>query len=71
MLFFDRENEIELLLKIRNGKIKEKEFAELILELDNKFNLAAENTKLPDKPNYNEIENFVMKINEKIVKKEI
>lgn len=68
-----RENEHDLLMDLRNGKYLDSnyqpipEFFELVDELEKKLKYDAENTSLPDKPNYKEIEEFSMSINEKVI----
>lgn len=59
-----------LLMKIRNGDFLEddmmtptKEFRELITDYETRFNLAAEKTTLPDKPDYERINKIIMRIN--------
>lgn len=69
-----RENEHDLLIDIRNGKYLDsnsqptKEFYELLNDFEIKLNYAKNNTSLPNNPNYNKIKEFVMYVNEKIVK---
>lgn len=68
-----RENEHDLLMDLRNGKYLDSnyqpisEFFELVDELEKKLKYDAENTSLPDKPNYKEIEEFSASINEKVI----
>jgi len=69
-----REDEHDLLMDIRNGKYLEEdhqpipEFYELVDELEKRLEYDKENTELPDKPNYNEINEFVASVNERVVK---
>lgn len=69
-----REKEHDLLMDIRNGKYLDEhdqpilEFMEIVNEYQNKLSYAAKHTNLPDEPNYKEINNFVMSVNEQIVK---
>lgn len=65
-----REEEHDLLMSIRNGDYLEsdmmtpnKRFEELLRYYQNRFNKAAAETKLPDKPDFEEINKLVMKIN--------
>ena len=66
-----RENDREFLLKIRNGDyVREKNgvkdyslIFEMVDEYENKFKYAAENTSLPDKPDYDAIDELVTEIN--------
>lgn len=66
-----RENDREILLKIRNGDyITEKNgikdysiIFDMVDECEKKFKYAAENTSLPDKPDYNAIDELTKEIN--------
>lgn len=68
-----REKEHDLLMDIRNNKYIDKnnqpipEFFDLVHEYEKKFDYAKENTFLPDEPDYNRINDFVMDINERVV----
>ncbi len=72
-----RKDDMEMLLEIRNGKyITEDnqvipEFFEMVSKLEKRLDYDKSNTDLPDKPNYKEIQEFTMHINELIVKDEI
>lgn len=69
-----RENDIEYLLSFRYGKFLDDEghpiegFYDLVKELESRMKYAAENSSLPDKPNYNAINDFLMSVNERVVK---
>lgn len=69
-----RENEHDLLMDIRNGKYLDKnkqpipEFFEMVDELEKRLDYDKENTLLPDKPNYKEINEFVASVNERVVR---
>ncbi len=69
-----RENDIPFLLDIRNGKFLDKdsqplpEFYELVNEYEKRLEYAAENTSLPEKPDYDKINEFLMSVNERVVK---
>ena len=69
-----REQDRNLLLEIRNGKYQKAdgsyydEFFEMIDELDKKLKYAKENSPLPKSPNMKKVEEFVISINERIVK---
>lgn len=71
-----REKEHDLLMSIRNGnylingKVTD-EFWDILNEYEKRFDYAKENTALSDNPNYKEIEDFVVSINERIVRGEI
>ena len=68
-----RENDLPLLLSIRNGKYMnedgtyQKEFFELVNELEAKLDYAVKNTSLPECPDLKRIEEFVMSVNERVV----
>lgn len=72
-----RENEHNLLMDIRNGKYLDNnkqpipEFFEMVDNLEKRLEYAKENTSLPDKANYKEIKEFVMSVNERIVKDKV
>lgn len=72
-----REKEHDLLMSIRNGDYLDNnrqpipEFFEMVDDFEKKMEYAKENTDLPDKPNYKAIQEFVMSVNERIVKGEI
>lgn len=72
-----RGNEHDLLMDIRNGKyITEDnqihaEFFDLVNELEKRLDYAAENTSLPDLPDYKRINEFKASVNERIVRGEI
>ena len=69
-----RENDIPFLLDIRNGKFLDKdsqplpEFYEMVSEYEKRLEYAAENTSLPEKPDYDAINEFLMSVNERVVK---
>lgn len=69
-----REKDRDILLDIRNGKYMaddgtyKEEFFELQNELKNRFDYAIENTSLPEKPNFKEVEDLVFEVNNKIIK---
>lgn len=72
-----REKEHDLLMRIRNGEYVNSndqplpEFYEMVNEYEKRVDYAKENTSLPDAPDYNKINEFVMSVNERIVKGEI
>lgn len=72
-----REKEHDLLMDIRNGKYLDEnkqpitEFFEMVDELEKRLKYDAENTSLPDSPDYKKINEFVMSVNERVVKGEI
>ena len=67
-----REKEHDLLMDIRNGKYLDEnkqpipEFFEMVDELEKRLKYDAENTSLPDSPDYKKINEFVMCVNERI-----
>ena len=72
-----REKEHDLLMDIRNGKYLDEnkqpipELFEMVDELEKRLKYDAENTSLPDSPDYKKINEFVISVNERIVKGEI
>lgn len=72
-----RENDRTLLLSIRNGAYQNKdgsyrgEFFDLVDEYEKRFNYAKANTSLPKTANMKEIEEFVMSVNERVIKNAI
>ena len=72
-----REKEHDFLMEIRGGKYLDDndqpipEFYEIVNEYEKKLDYAKENTDLPDKPNYKKIDEFVMSVNERVVRGEI
>lgn len=68
-----RENDIPLLMSVRNGDYMNedgtyrKEFFEMITNFEKRLQYASQNTDLPSKPNYKEIEELVMQVNRYIV----
>ncbi len=66
-----REAERELLLDIRNGKYQKEdgtysdEFFQMVDEYEKRLDYAKKNTGLPEHPNYEKVEEFVMDINAK------
>lgn len=73
----DRVDEHDLLMSIRNGEYLDEnrqpisEFYDLLNEYEKRFEYAKENTSLPDKPDYKRINEFVMYVNERVVRGEI
>lgn len=71
-----REKEHNLLMSIRNGEYLDAnnqpipEFFEMVDELDKRLEYDKENTSLPERPDYNRINEFVMSVNERVVKGE-
>lgn len=72
-----REKEHDLLMSIRNGEYLDssnqpiQEFFEMVDALDKRLEYDKENTSLPERPNYDKINEFVMSVNERVVKDEI
>ena len=68
-----RENDIELLMSIRNGKFQKEdgtytqELFDTIAAYEKRLKYAAENTSLPKNPDYKKVEEFVMDVNRKVV----
>ena len=71
-----REAEHDLLMDIRNGKYLDSndqpipEFYEMVDDYEKRLDYAKLNTNLPDSPDYKKINEFVMSVNERIVKNE-
>lgn len=69
-----RENDIPFLMDIRNGKFLDSEsqplaeFYEMVDEYEKRLEYAVENTSLPEKPNIKAINEFLMSVNERVVK---
>ena len=72
-----REKEHNFLMDIRNGKYLDNnkqpisEFFEIIDEYEKKLEYAKKYTELPEQPNYKAIKEFVMDVNERIVRNNI
>jgi hypothetical protein len=68
-----READLEYLLSIRYGKFLDENghpiegFYDIVNEFERRMNYAAENTSLPEKPNYKAINELRMAINERVV----
>lgn len=64
-------------MNIRNGEFLDSnkqpipEFYEMVDELDSRLKYAKNNTSLPEVPNYKKINEFVMSVNERIVRGDI
>ncbi|MBN3352054.1 nucleotidyltransferase [Clostridium botulinum] len=58
-----RDKDRELLLNIRNGKYSYKEIFEMVDKYEKDFKYASDNTNLPNKPKYKEVEELVIEIN--------
>lgn len=72
-----RSEEHELLNAIRRGDYQKEdstfcdEFYELLADYENRLHYAAENTALPDEPDFGRVQEFVMSVNERVVRDEI
>lgn len=72
-----RDKEHDLLMDIRNGKYLDEndqpipEFFEMVNDYEKRLSYAKDNTSLPEKPNYDKIDEFVASVNERIVRGEI
>jgi predicted nucleotidyltransferase len=62
-----RENDRELLLNIRDGKYSYEQIFEMVDEYEKKFKYAGDNTDLPQKPDYNKVEEMIMEINRSVI----
>lgn len=70
-----REKEHDLLMSVRRGAYLSEgkvldDFWDILNEYEKKFEYAKKNTSLPDKPRYDEIEEFKASVNERIVRGE-
>ena len=72
-----RDSEHDELMAIRNGKYLDKnmqptkEFFEIVDEYEKRLDYDKANTDLPDHPDYKRINEFMMSVNERIVKGEV
>lgn len=72
-----RKEEQELLLHIRNGGFQKEdgtfqdEFYDLLAEYEKRLDYAAKHTNLPVEPDQKRVEEFVMSVNERVVRNEI
>lgn len=72
-----RGQDLEYLLSFRHGKFLDEDghpiegFYELVNEFEKRMKYAAENSSLPEKPDHNAINEFLMSINERVVKDEL
>ena len=72
-----REKEHDLLLQIRGGKFQKEdgsfsqEFYDIVSDYENRLHYAAEHTFLPEEPDMERVQEFVMSVNERVVKNEI
>ena len=72
-----RKKEQKLLLSIRNGEYQKEdgsfrdEFYEILSEYEKKLKYAAKNTTLPEEPERDKVQKFVMSVNERVVLDEI
>jgi predicted nucleotidyltransferase len=68
-----REDDLEYLLSIRYGKFLDEDghpisgFSDIVREFENRMKYAADNTSLPDKPDYKAIKEFTLSVNEGVV----
>lgn len=69
----NRENDLDLLMSIRNGAFMDldgtyrQEFFDMVEEYGKRLEYAKQNTVLPEKPNMKRIEEFVMEVNRKSI----
>lgn len=72
-----RKQEQTLLLRIRRGDYRNEdgtfreEFYDLVADYENRLREAAEHTDLPPEPDWIKVQEFVMAVNEKVVREEI
>lgn len=72
-----RAKEHDILMDIRSGKYLNEndqpipEFFEMVNDYEKRLDYAKNNTSLPDNPDYKQINDFVMSVNERVVRDEI
>lgn len=72
-----REKDHDFLMSIRNGKYLDdnrqptKEFFDIVTDLENQLKVAKEKTTLPNLPDYKRINEFMISVNERVVRGEI
>lgn len=72
-----RGQEHELLMDIRAGKFQKEDhtfdesFYDILSEYEKKLHYAAQNTDLPEEPDMKKVQDFVMAVNERVVRDEI
>lgn len=72
-----REKEHELLMDIRFGKFQKRDgtfdesFYDLVSEYERRLHYAADNTALPEEPDFDKVQQLVMSVNERVVRDEI
>ena len=70
----NRENDLDLLMSIRNGAFMDsdgtykQEFFDIVEKYGKRFEYAKKNTVLPKKPDMKRIEEFVMEVNRKSIR---
>ena len=64
-----REKEKLLLLDIRSGKYSYDSIFQIVNELEKRLEYAKQNTDLPAEPNYKKVEELVMEINKRLLRK--
>ncbi|MCL2387191.1 MAG: nucleotidyltransferase domain-containing protein [Defluviitaleaceae bacterium] len=68
-----RENDLDLLNSIRNGKFMNDDgtyqcqFFELVSDYENRLAYAVKNSSLPTNPNFKQVEEFVISVNERVL----
>ena len=69
-----RENDLELLSSIRNGQYMnidgtyQQSFFEMLNEYERRLEYAVNNSSLPTQPNFKRVNDFVMSVNERVIK---
>ena len=72
-----RKEEQELLLSIRRGEYQKEDgtfsegFYEIVSDFERKLKEAANDTKLPDEPDMKKVQEYVMSVNERVIRDEI
>jgi hypothetical protein len=54
-------------MDIRNGSFNYNEIFEMVDKFDKEFKYAAENTILPDEPDYDSVQELLFQINKKVI----
>lgn len=63
-----------MLMDIRNGKYQNSDhtfnsaFYDILSEYEKSFQYAANNTSLPDEPDMNNVQEYVMSVNERVIR---
>lgn len=64
-----RKNDRDFLLDIRNGMFTYEEIFSMVDQYEKEFEYVADNSPLPEKPDYRKVEELIMEINKKLLRK--